>query len=495
MADGERVISLKEARKAAKKPPNGDGRHDGGGPGDGGDSTVIRPPEFSEDAIAVEFTRQHGADWRYVDNWGKWAVWQEDHWDFDHTRKVSDLVRNICRAQALAAQFQNKKNVPKGLTSAKTISAVVQIARTDRIHAALADQWDADPWLIGTPRGTVDLRTGKMRAARREDYITKTTVVGPSRRVECPHWMAFLERVTGGDAELQDFLQRMAGYSFTGVTREHALFFLYGTGTNGKGTFINTLTAIMGRYASVASMDTFIATTSEKHSTDLAMLRGARLVTAQETEEGRRWAESKLKALTGGDPITARFMRQDNFTFIPQFKLVIAGNHKPALRNIDPAMRRRFHLVPFTQTIPEHEVDRQFPEKLRAEWPAILAWAIEGCQHWQRIGLLPPAIVRDATEAYFVAEDSFSRWFEECAIESKQTWTSSQEIWRNWSIWCERNGEHAGTPKSLAEKLVTRGFVPERTNKQRGFRGINLIYKAKSHHEVGDDGAAAEPDE
>jgi P4 family phage/plasmid primase-like protien len=302
--------------------------------------------------------------------------------------------------------------------------------------------------------------------------------------------MRFLERVTGRNGGLMDFLQRMAGYALTGVTREHALFFLYGTGTNGKGTFLNTLSAIMGHYASVASMDTFIASHSEKHSTDLAMLRGARLVTAQETEEGRRWAEAKLKALTGGDPITARFMRQDNFTFVPQFKLVIAGNHKPALRNIDPAMRRRFHLIPFTQTIPEAEVDRHFPEKLRAEWPAILDWAIEGCRHWLSIGLAPPAPVRDATEAYFIAEDSFSRWVDEELLVNRddpKLRDSSTALWKSWNVWCAENGEQPGTQRSLSERLAAHGFQQYRTNKERGFIGISAIRRAPDRRTGGDD--------
>ena len=182
---------------------------------------------------------------------------------------------------------------------------------------------------------------------------------GRTGRPACPRWQRFLDQVTAGDQDLQRFLRRIAGYGLTGSTREHALFFFYGTGANGKGTFLNTLTAILGDYAKVAGMDTFTESHTDRHPTELAMLRGARIVAAQETEEGRRWAESRIKALTGGDPITARFMRQDFFTYTPQFKLLIAGNHKPGLRNIDEAIRRRFHLLPFTVRIP--------PEAARSE--------------------------------------------------------------------------------------------------------------------------------
>src|SRR6185369_288445 len=191
----------------------------------------------------------------------------------------------------------------------------------------------------------IDLRTGSTLPHDPEQYITKITTDASSG--ECSRWLQFLAEITGDDIELQRFLQRIAGYSLTGSTREHALFFFYGPGGNGKGVFLNTLSAILADYAAVAPMEAFIATQGERHPTDLAGLRGARLVTSQETEEGRRWAESKIKALTGGDPITARFMRQDFFTYQPAFKLVVAGNHKPGLRGVDEAIRRRFHLVPF----------------------------------------------------------------------------------------------------------------------------------------------------
>jgi putative DNA primase/helicase len=217
---------------------------------------------------------------------------------------------------------------------------------------------------------TLDLTTGKAYPHRREDYCTKIAAVRAGG--ECPLWHAFLDRVTAGNKELAAYLQRVAGYCMTGSTREHVMFFLYGTGANGKSIFINTLRAIWNDYATVAPMEMFCETRNERHPTDLAFLRGARLVIAHETERNQHWAETKIKSLTGGDPITARFMRQDPFTFTPQFKLMIAGNHKPSLRGVDEAIRRRMHLVPFTVTIPEAERDTELFEKLKAEWPGIL---------------------------------------------------------------------------------------------------------------------------
>lgn len=204
---------------------------------------------------------------------------------------------------------------------------------------------------------------------------------------------------------------------------------------------------------------------------------GARLVTAVETEEGRRWAESKIKSLTGGDQISARFMRQDFFEFTPVFKLVIAGNHKPGLRSVDEAIRRRFHLVPFSVTIPPDARDKDLAEKLKAEWPGILQWMIEGCLKWQAEGLKPPQTVLEATAAYLEAEDAIAAWIEErCEIKASH-WTSSAALFASWKAWAELNGEFVGSQKALAEKLETRGLVPARKpgSGARGFKGIKII--------------------
>ena len=226
--------------------------------------------------------------------------------------------------------------------------------------------------LLGTPSGVIDLRTGQCRAATPEDGITKTTAVAPADHSDCPLWKRFLAEATGGDADMVQFLRQWFGYTLTGNTSQHALVFVFGSGGNGKSVFLNVMSNILSDYAATATMDAFIASKFDRHPTEIAMLRGARLVTASETEEGRQWAEARIKQLTGGDPITAHFMRKDDFTFKPQFKLIIAGNHKPVLRSVDEAHRRRFNLVPFTHK--PASPDRELEQKLKSEWPAILRW-------------------------------------------------------------------------------------------------------------------------
>lgn len=208
-------------------------------------------------------------------------------------------------------------------------------------------------------------------------------------------------------------------------------------------------------------------------------MRGARLVTATETEEGRRWAESRIKALTGGDKISARFMRQDFFEFVPAFKLLIAGNHKPGLRSVDEAIRRRLHLIPFSVTIPQAERDHRLAERLRDEWPGILAWMIEGCREWQSDGLKPPAAVAAATEAYLAAEDAMGEWLNDCCWRDPKAWTASTALFGNWTEWATKAGEPQGTQKRFVQNMEARGVVPRRQMHGRGFDGLKLVQRSE----------------
>jgi putative DNA primase/helicase len=429
------------------------------------------PPRFSEEALALRFSRQYAEELRYVSRWGHWMRWDGMRWADDDTLHVFDLARGICRAASTECGDAHKATAVK-LASKATSAAVERLAAADRSHAATVDQWDLNCWLLNTPIGTIDLRTGEIQEHRRTEYITKITAAGPGG--DCPLWLLFLSRITGGDSELQSFLQRMVGYTLTGSTREHALFFLYGTGSNGKSVFLSTLSGLLADYAKTAPSSSFTASTTEQHPTDLAGLRGARFVTAIETEDGARWAESKIKSLTGGDKIAARFMRCDFFEFVPEFKLVIAGNHKPGLRSVDEAIRRRLHLVPFTVTIPQNERDPKLGEKLRAEFGGILTWAILGCLAWQQDGLNPPAIVRNATKDYLAAEDAIGRWLEDRCITEEACWTTGAALFSDYKAWSERTGERATSQKRLTQALEGRGFVQERTRVARGFAGIGL---------------------
>jgi putative DNA primase/helicase len=261
--------------------------------------SIDQVPAFSDDWLALSFTKRHGNVLRYCALWGQWLCWDGERWKIDETKKIFDLVRKLLREIAVEC---NDLKASKQVASSKTVAAVKTMAESDREHATHSDDWDADLWLLNTPTCTVDLRTGVKRDHDQDDYITRVTSVGPGG--ECPTWLSFLDRVTGGNKDLQSFLQRVVGYAITGATIEHALFFLYGTGANGKSVFLNTIKGILAEYQKTAPIETFIESHNDKHPTDLAGLRGARMVTAVETEQGRRWAESKIKMLTGGDRVS-----------------------------------------------------------------------------------------------------------------------------------------------------------------------------------------------
>jgi putative DNA primase/helicase len=429
-------------------------------------------PRFSDDECALRFTRRYAADLRFVAKWGRWMHYQGARWAEDSVLSVFDKCRTICREVSDECQAEKKDGLAKQLMAATTVAAVQKMATWDQRTAAVVSQWDCDPWLLNTPGGAAELRTGEIRPSQREDYCTKITAVTPGG--ECPLWLRFLDRITDGDSELSAFLQRVVGYGLTGSTQEECLFFLYGTGANGKSKFLSAIAGIMGDYAQTAPLETFIATSGEHHPTDLAGLLGARLVTSIETEEGRRWAESKIKALTGGDAISARFMRQDYFEFTPQFKLVIAGNHKPSLRSVNEAIRRRFHLVPFDVTIPVAERDVHLAGKLRGEWSGILQWAIEGCIAWYRDGLNPPARVQEATAAYLANEDHVARWIDECCELSGRLFGKTPLLYRNYCQWCEANHERSLTSKEFSPELDHRGYQVRHTEFGNVRPGIGL---------------------
>jgi putative DNA primase/helicase len=427
-------------------------------------------PAHSEEAIALEFARRHADRLRYVAKWNQWLTWDGTCWRRDETRKVFTMARELCRE---FARTVNKPSESKRIASAKTRAAVVSLAAEDRRLTATTEQWDADPWLLNTPGGIVDLRTGKMREHRTTDYMTKQTAVSPEGK--CPTWIKFMNEVTDGDKELQSYLQRVSGYCLTGVTREQELFFFYGSGGNGKGVWVLAISGVLHDYHRAASIETFTVTQSDRHPTDLAGLMGARLVTAAETEDARRWSEARIKELTGGDKISARFMRQDFFDYTPQFKLLFSGNHMPTLRTVNKAITRRFNRIPFAVTIAN--VNKNLSEEMKAEWPGILTWAIEGCVRWQQIGLCPPAIVTEATKSYLESQDILGEWLNECCVRDANAWTSSTDLFDSWKDWAEQRDEWVGSVKTLSAKLEDRGEFAKRRNPEKtkhGFAGLRL---------------------
>jgi putative DNA primase/helicase len=427
----------------------------------------------TEESAGREWVLIHHGAWRYDHGIARFYQWNGAQWQKDDQRLAFHLIGEHLRA---AASVLGKKALAPKATVARGVESF--IIANPKIGVA-HDLWDADDFLLGTPAGTVDLRTGEIRQATPVDYITRSTAV-PPKAGKPKRWLQFIDEVTNGDGELGRFLQQTLGYCLTGSTREHALFFAYGAGKNGKSVLLNTATRILGDYATTAAMDTFTASHGDKHPTDLARLDGARLVAASETEEGRAWAESRIKQLTGGDRIAARFMRQDFFEFTPKFKLFIVGNFQPVLHNVDAAMRRRFNIIPFVHTPPQP--DMELEDKLAAEHPQILAWMIEGCRDWFANGLCRPTAVVKATERYFEDQDMVGQWLAERCDVRKGALGKPKDLFESWRQYAGENGEAVGSQKALAGVLQKRGFLPIRTSAGRFWEGVDVLSRSHSGH-------------
>jgi len=424
----------------------------------------------SEDAVATAFTCKYGGVLKFDHQMKSWYEWDGSYWKRDLVERAFHFARDLARQIGKGSGKMGKASVAGGAE---------RFARAHPLHAVATTIWDQDAFLLGTPEGTVDLKTGQLQTSEPTDFITKRTSVAP-RAGKPTRWLQFLDEATGGDQELVRFLQRICGYALTGDVREHALFFVYGSGKNGKSVFLNTLQRILGEYAVTSAMETFTASRFDKHPTGFAMLRGARLVTASETEEGRAWAEATIKQLTGGDAITARFMAKDFFTYQPQFKLLIVGNHQPTLHNVDEATRRRFNIIPFTRQ--PARPDLQLETKLEAEHGEILQWMIDGCLEWQEFGLGKPKAVREATEAYFDDQDLMGQWINDrCVIDNpadaSRPFEETSKLFADWSSYAKAAGEEPGSQKAFGTKLNKRGFSRDRlteSTRARIYRGIAL---------------------
>lgn len=425
-------------------------------------------PGHSEDAIALSFVATNGSDWRHVALWGKWLNWTGTHWQIDETREVQDRIRAVCRA----CTSDLKPGEARRIASARTIKAVESIASSDRQVALGTDALDTHCNLLNTPAGTVDLETGAISPAERAHHLTQITTASPG--VVPSIWSEFLCRITGKDASLMAYLARICGYCLTGETSEQAFFFFHGEGGNGKSVFIQTIAKALGSYAATAPLDSFTVSRNSTHPTDLAGLRGKRLVTVTETEQGRAWAESRIKTITGGDPIRARLLYRDFFEFQPTFKLIVVGNHRPQLTSVGTAMRRRLQLVPFTITIPDDLRDKDLATKLESQIDGVLGWMLDGYREWQRLGLSPPESVIRASEAYFEDEDLVGQWIaEQCDLGAKRS-ALSKALYENWSAWADAHGVERGSTKSFGEALRSRSFVSRHVRSGTLWQGLSL---------------------
>jgi putative DNA primase/helicase len=443
----------------------------------------------SDYANALRLARYHGDKLLFVPGIG-WHVWK-DPWCADDlaARSIAAcLGRDIAgEAAALNVQASATDDAHARERLLKAAADLPGWARqsemASRIDAALglaapmlsakAERLDADPYLLGCPNGVLDLRTGNLRQHRRDDFITKVVGTDYIRNAQVLAWSAFLNRIFRSSPEMIPYLQRLVGYWLTGLTDPALLAVFYGLGANGKTTLVSVVRSVLGDYGGAAPPSFLIARNGESHPTELAMLQGLRWVVASESGEGGRLDEERVKAITGGDTIAARRMRQDFYEFSPTHKAALQTNHKPIIKGMDEGIWRRIALIPFAETIPECERDPHLTEKLKAEMPGVLAWAAAGCREFLEHGLQPPEVVKAATAEYRSDSDVLGAFITEACHSDPASTSPIGTLYAAYQAWCVESGDRPMTKKTMGSRLEERGFEPHRgTAGVRRYRGI-----------------------
>jgi len=412
----------------------------------------------SDFSIASEFAETNGDRFRYDASAAQWFEFNGVLWRPDETDRASAAMLVILQRH--------------GIGSAKKLRDAMKLAAIDARLVVTREAWDQNPYLLGTPRAVFDLRTGKALPPDPRHMVSMSAAVSPSN--EAPGaWRKFIAEVTRGDPAYERYLQQVCGHSLSGLINEEKFWFIYGDGGGGKGTFLDTYAACLGEYGWKAAARTFLASKNERHLTEIASLHRKRFAYISETPADADWDIARLKELTGGDPINANRMRQDPFTFLPTHKLLAMGNHAPTMPQIDNSIRRRLRILPFDNIVPDVKRDVTLKERLKAELPGIMAWAIEGFLDWQKHGFIEPKAVVDAGEVYFNDHDAFGEWMaEKCSREDRHEENSSILI-RSWNAFLKDRGEPIERPARFAERMRRAGFYKIKKS-EIFWRGITL---------------------
>ncbi|OIR59868.1 DNA primase [Bacillus sp. FMQ74] len=449
---------------------------------------IDTPPVFhlTELGNAERLVYYHGKNIRYC-NELDWLIWNGKMWEEDSKRQIEALTAQTLRAiygEAKATEdgYRKKQLNDWAKKCERRNIRMNTILDTRPMVAVRKQELDSHKYLFNCENGVIDLKTGELLPHDRDFLFTKISSVAYQKDADCPNWKSFLESIFIDEQgqpnyEIINFMQKAIGYSLTGDTTEQVMFFLFGNGRNGKSTFINTVQQLLGDYGRQTNSDTFIKKKNDSSiNNDIARLDGARFVSAVESEEGQQLSESLVKQITGGEKMSARFLRQEYFEFTPEFKVFFTTNHKPIVKGSDEGIWRRIRLVPFTVTIPKEKVDKKLPQKLAAEMSGILRWAVEGCLKWQKEGLKEPEVIRKATEGYREDMDILGPYMEERCILHPTTKVEAKELYKDYKDWCFENDEIELKNRAFYRQLEIRGFKKYRGNYNKNyFDGIGLI--------------------
>lgn len=441
------------------------------------------PESFTDDGNALLFVDHFAADLRYVPERGQWLVWDAHRWAWDSSGLAIELARDLIRGLDPNVFADNedmlkaaRKHKNSSLSRDK-INALVHLARSDRRVATPAARLDAEPLHLNTPGGIVDLAAGTVAPSDPAALHTRSTSTGPDFGAAAPRWRQFLADTFGSNADMIGFVQRLAGYSASGDTGIHVLPFLHGAGQNGKSVLMDVLRHLLGDYAAPAPAG-FLMVGKQEHSEELARLQGLRLVVASEVNADAKWDEAKMKELTGGDTITARYMRQSFFTFEPTHHLWLMGNHQPRVKGGGDGFWRRLRMVPFAHKVPDDKkIENLAKILIEEEGPAILAWMIRGAVDVFSGGLRAPAAVMAATQMYAEEEDQIGRFLEECCLlgGGEQVKLETKRLRSAYESWCHSEGEMPLPASPFGRELKQRGLVRKPSNGRHFYLGVSLI--------------------
>ena len=367
---------------------------------------------------------------RYNHDGKTWLIWRGHRWRSDMKQRVFAMILLFCR-----------DNLPKNKTYQKIrfAEAIEKAARAQHEVATVQQQWDCDPWLLGTPEGIVDLRTGQTRQGKPEDMISKRAACAPAvTAMDCPRWLEFIDYALEGKAENIAFLKRYLGYGLTGSVREETLLYIVGKLGTGKGTLTKTYESILGDYAQSVPIAMF-TDASWRVEYYRATLVGYRVIIAAEPEKNSAWSEGFVNELTGGDKLSGRHPSGRPFDFAPTHKPIIHGNSIPELKNVASGLRRRLLILSFNKA--PLVADTTLKDALRPEYAAILRWLIDGCLEWQNSGLNPPDGVREAVEEYFELQDVLGRWIVDCCAQLPTAREKPSILRANYNAWADKNLE------------------------------------------------------
>jgi len=430
---------------------------------------------------ALRLVKLHGHNIKFCHTFKKWLVWDGARWQVDDKGQVKRLAKDTIRKMyEEAARSQSEKERKKLAKHAwrsesnQKINSMLSLAESEEEVAVTADILDSDDWLLNCVNGVLDLKNQLLAPHLREHFMTKISGAEYNPEMECPRWERFLQTITDKNANIIKYLQKAVGYSLTGDTSEQCLFLLYGTGANGKSTFIEVIRALLNDYAKQADFSTFLAKKYDQIRNDIAMLKGSRFVSAIEAQEGRALAEVLVKQLTGGDSITARFLHQEFFEFTPTFKIWLACNHKPVIKGSDWAIWRRIKVIPFNVVIPDSLMIKDYAKILKEELAGILNWALKGCQLWMEEGLAEPNEVKAATMQYRDEMDIVNDFLlEHCEYDINGKVVKSQ-LYEKYIQWCKATGEFQLTSKKFGMRIKEKGIDEYRQGSQRFWRGISI---------------------